>query len=521
MAHVRKRPYTKPVPAGARLVEKDGVPVRAEWSDPKGRPRKAPVTRTAKGLRLRLLSRVYWVEYTDRDGRRRSRKGYTDRQATEQLAARLERREAQKAEGLADPYEAHRSRPVSAHLDDFRAHLEARDNSPAYVGTVLARLRAACEGCGFATTADLDAARADAWVASLRRDPPPVALPPGAREFTVPEAARLLGVKLKSVSPLVRRHRLEATGAGRSRRLPRGTVEALLALRRSGASVETSNQYLAALKNFGNWLAGAGRAPANPFARLKGGNADADRRHPRRELTEGELRRLLAAALASDRSFRGLTGGHRYHLYACACGTGFRAAALASLTPGHFDLDADPPTVELGVRKDKSRRGKVQPLPADVADILRAWLAGRPRDEPLWPGTWAKYRVGADLLRIDLDAAGIPYAADGPDGPEYADFHALRHTYLTLGGRAGIDLRTLQELAGHSTPVLTARYSHRRLHDLAGAVGRLPRLVGPADPAAPRLALGLALDARAGTHRDATPVNEDGGGRAAASGASP
>ena len=71
----------------------------------------------------------------------------------------------------------------------------------------------------------------------------------------------------------------------------------------------------------------------------------------------------------------------------------------------------------------------------------------------------------------------------GPDGPLYADFHALRHTYLTLGGQAGIDLRTLQELAGHSTPLLTARYSHRRLHDLAGAVEKLPNFL-PADPGA-------------------------------------
>ena len=81
------------------------------------------------------------------------------------------------------------------------------------------------------------------------------------------------------------------------------------------------------------------------------------------------------------------------------------------------------------------------------------------------------------MLRIDLDAAGIPYAVEGPDGPEYADFHALRHSYLTLGGRSGIDLRTLQELAGHSKPELTARYSHRRLYDLAGAVDKLPNLV--------------------------------------------
>ncbi len=46
-------------------------------------------------------------------------------------------------------------------------------------------------------------------------------------------------------------------------------------------------------------------------------------------------------------------------------------------------------------------------------------------------------------------------------------------------GRNGVDLRTVQELAGHSTPILTARYSHRRLYDLTGAVDKLPSLVPP------------------------------------------
>ena len=94
----------------------------------------------------------------------------------------------------------------------------------------------------------------------------------------------------------------------------------------------------------------------------------------------------------------------------------------------------------------------MQPLPPDVADLLRDYLRDRPAGQPVWGGTWASDNKGAEMLRGDLEAAGIPYAVEGPDGPLYADFHALRHTYLTLGGRAGIDLRTLQELAGHSTP---------------------------------------------------------------------
>jgi integrase len=91
------------------------------------------------------------------------------------------------------------------------------------------------------------------------------------------------------------------------------------------------------------------------------------------------------------------------------------------------------------------------------------------------------------MIRADLDLAGIPYSVDGPDGPLFADFHALRHSYITALGRGGVDLRTAQELAGHSTPVLTARYSHRRLHDLAGAVEKLPDFLKPAAaPAAKR-----------------------------------
>lgn len=125
-----------------------------------------------------------------------------------------------------------------------------------------------------------------------------------------------------------------------------------------------------------------------------------------------------------------------------------------------------------------------EPLPADVAELLRHYLEGKPAGRPLWGGTWARDRKGAEMLRLDLAAAGIPYMVPGPDGPLFADFHALRHSYLTLGGRAGIDLLTLQKLAGHSTPTLTARYSHRGLDDLAGAVDKLPSIL-PAAAAAP------------------------------------
>ncbi len=213
-------------------------------------------------------------------------------------------------------------------------------------------------------------------------------------------------------------------------------------------------------------------------------NTATDRRHDRRELDATELRRVLSSARNSQHPFRSLSGVDRFHLYATACGTGFRASALASLTRESFDLTGTPPTVTLAARHAKNRKTKVQPLPPDLADLLRGYLAEKPACQPVWGGTWARDHRGAEMLRLDLEAAGIPYAVEGADGPLFADFHSLRHSYLTLGGRAGIDLRTLQELAGHSTPVLTARYSHRRLHDLAGAVQKLPNFLPTSGEAA-------------------------------------
>jgi hypothetical protein len=117
-----------------------------------------------------------------------------------------------------------------------------------------------------------------------------------------------------------------------------------------------------------------------------------------------------------------------------------------------------------------------------VAELLRDYLKGRPAGERIWGGAWARNQKGAEMLRRDLEAAGIPYAVEGPDGPLYADFHALRHTYLTLLSRGGVDLRTSQELAGHSTPELTANYSHVRLHDVAGAVEKMPDFLPEGNP---------------------------------------
>lgn len=461
---------TRPLPPDAVIVEHEGKPhVRI-----KERARSVLYPLTKDGAKYLKPSKCWYFEYRDSHGTIRRKKGFNDLKATETLASETERNASRVRSGYADPLEEHVRRPLADHLADYATHLEAKGNTPDHIQRVVGRCRALFEKCGFVYPLDTDAGRVADWLNTLRRNAEPVAIPPGD-EFRPGDVALLLGVHPSAVSAMVRRLQLPATGNGKARRFPRSTVEALTQQRAKGASPQTINHYIAAVRAFFAWMVRAKRFGADPLETLSLVNAATDVRRARRELDADELRRLFVATRASERFFRGLAGEDRYFLYLTAAATGFRVRALANLTPADFDLAAASPCVMLGARFNKSKKAKVQPLPADVAAALAGYLASKTKGTPVWGGTWQER--AADMIREDLEAAGIAYAVEGPDGPEYADFHALRHSYLTLGGRSGIDLRTLQELAGHSKPELTARYSHRRLYDLAGAVEKLPSLV--------------------------------------------
>ncbi len=85
---------------------------------------------------------------------------------------------------------------------------------------------------------------------------------------------------------------------------------------------------------------------------------------------------------------------------------------------------------------------------------------------------------GEEKVEDDLEAVGIPYIIDGPDGPLYADFHSLRHAYVSGLARGGVSPKHAQELARHCDIHLTMmRYTHATLHDQGAAVDSLPSIV--------------------------------------------
>ncbi len=230
---------------------------------------------------------------------------------------------------------------------------------------------------------------------------------------------------------------------------------------------------------FVRWLRQNGRLDRDPLAGLKGGNVRTDRRHIRRTLPADQLAKLLDTARGSQQMFRGLGGDTRYHADIVALATGFRLEEVAGLCPEDFDLTADPPTVRLAAVDTKNRQGANQPLPQPTADLLASYLGSKPVGQPIWPGTWGTR--GTDTLKLDLKAAGIPYSVQGPDGPEFFDFHAQRATDITMLVQSGVTVKEAQVLARHSDPRLTLNvYTKLQMGDLAAAADRLPNL--PAGP---------------------------------------
>jgi len=407
------------------------------------------VTNPETGKRTRKKSRTWHIRYYTPDGERHRVKGYRDRKATETKAAELERRGLREAAGLVDPAEEHAKRPLAEHAEDFRRYLDAKGNTADYVHKMRFRLTAVLDGCRFIKIGDVQSS---------------------------------------------------------------AVVEYLGALRSDGKSAKTANDYLAAVKGFTRWLWRDKRAVLDALAGLaKLANGETDVRHARRDLSPDELARLLDTARQSPKVIRCLAGIDRHFLYLTACATGFRVSELASMTPESFALDGDTPTATVQASCTKNRKEAVQPLPLDVALALSGYLAGKPAGLPLWPDnpnaateSWRLH--GGDMIRRDLaearrawlhsfhdarqraEAEQSDFLAYRDSQGRYADFHALRHSFITMVGKAGVSPREHQDLARHSTYALTSRYSHSRFYDLAAAVQGLPIPTGKAGPGTEALA---------------------------------
>jgi integrase len=212
------------------------------------------------------------------------------------------------------------------------------------------------------------------------------------------------------------------------------------------------------------------RTAESSLAYLSGQNPKTDIRHARRALDADELERLITSTLKGQKH-SGMTGKERAMLYMLAVSTGLRASELASLTWQSFNLNDSIPSVKVLAAYSKHRRDDTLPLRCDIAKQLALWKAELNPDEKSRVFTNFAPNKAAKMMRRDLDAAVISYK-DGTG--RVADFHALRHSFIT--NLRNVPSRVAQALARHGSSAMTDRYTHIGLYDERAALDSLPVL---------------------------------------------
>lgn len=141
---------------------------------------------------------------------------------------------------------------------------------------------------------------------------------------------------------------------------------------------------------------------------------------------------------------------------------------------------------EISVIPKKTRRfGKRVFIP--MAAELRAVLASIPDEKRVGfvtPETAYEYETNRVRLSrfyvAAFKACGIRTIAKDGDkrGRNVAGFHALRHTFVSIAANVGIPFMIVQQIVGHSTAAMSARYFHENREANRIAFQSFPTLLG-------------------------------------------
>lgn len=428
---VYKPGFTRPLPEGAKVFTRKGKKF-AKFRDTKGHAAEAQLTK--KGDRIRGKTEHWHIEFEDGQQIRRHLKAFTDERVTQRLADRIQQLLNYKATGFSLDAELQKFIENIPHrIRDELIRFGLLDAERTVAGKTLAELVGAFEK----------------YLSAKERDPQHI-------KGTISSIKHLFagcGFKFWSdINADSLKARLDESRDGGN-----------------GISKRTYNRYLKAAKHFCRWQARQLRT-TSPIDFVEGlENEGTDRRHERRAATPDEIRRLLERTAAGPERFR-MSGHERALLYRFAVETGFRAGEIRTLTKGCIDFDNLTVTVKAGY--SKHRREDVQAIRPELAALLKEHCKGKLPAAIMFGG---KLDRTAEMLKLDLKAAGIPYILDG----KVFDFHALRHTFVT--SLRSVSSRTAQALARHQSSEMTDRYTHIGLTDERAALDALPDYGAPSE----------------------------------------
>jgi site-specific recombinase XerD len=215
----------------------------------------------------------------------------------------------------------------------------------------------------------------------------------------------------------------------------------------AGARPATAVSRQLAVRRFSAWLTEEGETEADLLLGVKSPQLDKPVVEP---LTDAELRNMIKACAGRE-----LPDRRDEALLRLMFTTGIRAGEAVGLGRGDLDIKALPPTAI--IRRGKGGRGRVIPLPVEVAVAIERYLRVRKDHrladtDALWLGDRGKgfsYDALHKTLAMRAEMAGV--TGFHP--------HKLRHTaahrWLSKGGSEG----GLMAMAGWTRPDMLMRYT--------------------------------------------------------------
>ncbi|MBV8056625.1 MAG: tyrosine-type recombinase/integrase [Deltaproteobacteria bacterium] len=239
----------------------------------------------------------------------------------------------------------------------------------------------------------------------------------------------------------------EHTGVVESDRIRADHVRNYLAeLLRGGRSRATVQRRLFAIKAYFRWRELAAGKP-NPVYTMRAPKAE-------KRLPQVLNERDTAALVEADGSMKARARLRDRAILEVLYSAGLRVSELTGLD--WRDIDE-----ELGlvmIRSGKGHKDRLVPIGEPALDALRAWRAAAPGtpfiSRPVITnlrGARLTPRAVQNIVVRRLVQAGI----NTPITP-----HGLRHSFATHMLNAGADLRSIQEMLGHSSLTTTQRYTH-------------------------------------------------------------
>ncbi|MFM9279601.1 tyrosine-type recombinase/integrase [Paenibacillus jiagnxiensis] len=221
--------------------------------------------------------------------------------------------------------------------------------------------------------------------------------------------------------------------------------------RENGAGDSTRNRKHAAVNSFFKALQEFELSTNNPAAGIK--KAKTEKNRSPVYLDENDIQPFLL-------SVTGKYASRNQAIFLLMVYMGLRVGEVHALNVGDFN----PERRELSVF-GKGRKWRTLPVPAEVARVLQEAVntrlqPWRSKEQALFVSQKGRRLAIRTIQQIAYETFELYQKKKGAVQRIPFSSHKLRHTFATMLLRKGADLRTVQELLGHSSIQTTTIYTH-------------------------------------------------------------